>query len=142
MEIKTNINRNLSDTGYIITSGTIIIVDKKIVQFIQDEEQLRQQSLSDIQDNKVIKSNKATYKLEYINKYDKYHNLYNAKITIINGSSFYVKLNLFQRLKIKWMLDKWWVQNNNNAWNLLLFIVGTALTILWILTTLKGINTK
>ena len=114
MEIKTNINRNLGDTGISINSGAIIIVDNIIEKFIQNEEQLKQQSLLDLQDIEIIKSKKATYEIDYINKYDKYKNLYNAKITITNGNSFYTKLNLFQKLKIKYMLKECWLQKGSN----------------------------
>lgn len=101
MKIKININRSLGDTGCSINSGAIIIVDNIIEKFIQNEEQLKQQSLLDLQDIEIIKYKKATYEVDYINKYDKYKNLYNAKITITNGNSFYVKLNIINRLKLK-----------------------------------------
>lgn len=131
MEIKTEINRNLHDSGYVITSGIITIVDDKIVQFIQNEEQLRQQSLLDIQDLKIINSNKATYDVEYVHKYDTYQNRYNAKITITNGSSFYVKLNLWQRLKLKFMLKKCWIQKSENIWKVLVLITTIVLAIIY-----------
>ena len=104
MKIKININRSLGDTGCSINSAAIIIVDNIIEKFIQNEEQLKQQSLLDLQDIEIIKFKIATYEIDYINKYDEYKNLYNAKITITNGNSFYVKLNIINRLKLKLIL--------------------------------------
>lgn len=136
MEIETNINRNLSDSVCDINSGRIIIFDNKIVKFIQNEEQAHNQSILDIQDLKIIKSNKATYEVEYINRHDIYQNKYNAKITITNGSSFYVKLNLFQKLKLKLILVKHWFNKPDNTWKFIVYITATILTIIGLLYTM------
>ncbi|MBA0883669.1 hypothetical protein [Flavobacterium undicola] len=137
MEIETDINRNLSDSGCDINSGRIIIFDNKIVKFIQNEEQEHNQSLLDIQDIKIIKSNKATYEVEYINRHDIYQNKYNAKITITNGSSFYVKLNFIERLKIKWMIKNHWIQKGNNITIVITLVIAIISTIIAYLNYIK-----
>ena len=65
----------------------------------------------DIKDIEIIKSKEATYEIEFINKYDEYYGQNNAKIQIKNGSSFYTHLNLFQRIKLKWMRNEYDIQS-------------------------------
>lgn len=135
MEITVTVNRPLKDTGYTLCSGSITIIGSKIVKFTQSKEQISKQSVSDIKDIEIVKSKEATYEIEFINKYDEYYSQNNAKIQIKNGSSFYIHLNLFQRAKLKWMLEGYLIQSKEMKIDLFKFVLGTIFGIVSTLTT-------
>ena len=76
-----------------------------------------------------------TYTVNFLNEISEHHKSFEATIRIKDSLLFYVKLNLFQKTILKWMLKKYKLQSKEMKIDFYKYIVGGAVGVVFSLIT-------
>jgi hypothetical protein len=80
-----------------------------------------------------------TYTVNFLNEINDYHENFEATIRIKDSILFYIKLNLFQKTKLKWMLKEYYIQSKEMKIDFYKYLIGGFIGVLFTIIT-QGIN--
>jgi hypothetical protein len=115
--------------------GTMMLKDNKLLKFIEDDESISYLKLKYGHHFFPIKPN--VYIVDFLDETNENHKTFKAIIQIKDSFSFYVKLNWFQKNKLKWMHEIFWIQQPENLWKFIVFTSGFIIAIITLLNKLK-----
>jgi len=125
MKIKIEANLAISKE-YFSHIGNLTIRNREIVKFEKTENSHIIEHFSD----KIFPIKRSEFEIQFLDEFHDEFKMFSALIKIKDSIRVGVKLNRFEKLKLKWMLKKYWVQNHENAWKVFVFITATTIAII------------
>lgn len=121
------------DNRYKTHIGNMTIKNFEIVKF----EKTENFDIVDHFNNKIYPIKRSEFEIDFLDKFDEEYHRFSAIIKIKNSIKVGVKLNWFEKIKLKWILKKYRIQNPENQWKLIIFITATILTIIGLAYNIK-----
>ena len=69
--------------------------------------------------------------IRFLDKYHNDYNLFNTKIKFPENSVFGFNLSFTEKLRLKWVMNKYWIQKNDNLKWLIGLLIAGAITAIW-----------
>lgn len=105
-------------------SGDIIIKDNRIVNFDDSSHSHMSNALKQVS----FPIRRREFEVVFLEKYEAEYESVKAYILTKNNVNFGIDLTLLQKIKLKWMLNVYWIQKKNNALNVFIIIALTLFT--------------
>lgn len=118
---------------YQLEYGTMVLKDDILLKFIENTENINFLKMKYGEQYFPIKPN--TYTVNFLNEINEHHKNFKATIRIKDSLLFYVKLNLLQKTKLKWMLKKYDIQSKEMKMDFYKYILGGALGVIFTIIT-------
>lgn len=131
MEIKLKANIAISPEYY-THIGNMTIKNSEIVKFEKTENSHIIEYFSD----NIFPIKRSEFEIQFLDKYDDAFKMFNAFINIKESLRIGIKLSYFEKIKLKWMLNKYRIQNPENQWKLIVFITATIISIIGLIYTI------
>lgn len=109
------------DTNNTFEYGTMVLKGDILLKFIEGEN-IGFLKMKYGENYFPIKAN--TYTVNFLNEINEHHEIFKATIRIKDSLHFYVKLNMFQKTKLKWMLKKYDIQSKEMKMDFYKYIIG------------------
>lgn len=106
--------------------GNMTLKNSEIVKF----EKTENYNIVDHLNDKIFPIKRSEIEVQFLDEFDEDFYRFNAYIKIKKSLTVGVKLNWFERVKLKWILNKYRIQNPKNQWKIIVFIIVTILTII------------
>jgi hypothetical protein len=113
--------------------GELVIKNQEIVKFIETP------NTEVIQDFSKVKFplKRSEFEVIFFDEFHEEKKIFDALIKIKDGFNVGVKLKYTERIKLKWILKKYRIQQPKNQWDVFAFIIGTLLTVIGLVLALK-----
>lgn len=131
MKIKIKANIPISQEFY-THIGNMTIKNHQIVKFEKTENSHIIEYFSD----KIFPIKRSEFEIHFLDEFDDEFKMFNAFINIKDSLKVGIKLNWFEKIKLKWILKKYRIQNPENQWKLIIFITATLLTMISLIYTI------
>ncbi|MEM0542612.1 hypothetical protein WFZ85_08275 [Flavobacterium sp. j3] len=112
--------------------GNMTIKKFEIVKF----EKTENFDIIDDFNNKIYPIKRSQFEVHFLDEFDEEYHRFSAFIKIKDSIKVCVKLNWFQKIKLKWILKKYRIQNPENQWKFIIYITATTLTMIGLIYTL------
>lgn len=106
--------------------GDMTLKNYEIVKF----EKTENFHIIDYLNDEIFPIKRSEIEVQFLDEFDEDFNRFNVFIKIKNSLKIGVKLNWFEKIKLKWILKKYRIQNPENQWKVIIFITATILTII------------
>lgn len=112
--------------------GTATFYNAEIVAFEKHQNAVVFDKFSD----EIFPIKRSDISIKYKDKYDPELKTVNASIRVKDSIKFDVKISYSEKIKLKWMFNKYWIQKSDNLWKITAYAITTILAILTLIYTI------
>ena len=104
--------------------GNITIKNSEIVKF----EKTENSNIIEIFNDKIFPIKRSEFEVQFLDKFDDEFKMFSALIKINDSLKVGVKLNYFEKIKLKWMLNKYLIQSKEIKIEILKYFITAILS--------------
>ena len=125
MEMKLRMYSKVNESRYHLAD--MIIHKNEIVQF----QEAYGKTIMNESNLPLLPLNLTDIQIRFLDKYHNDYNLFNTKIKFPENSVFGFNLSFTEKLKLKWLLNRYWIQKNDNLKWLIGLLIAGAIGAIW-----------
>ena len=134
LNMKIKLKANLPITKeYKTLIGDLTIKNFEIVKF----EKTENFAIVEHFNNKIYPIKRSEFEVKFLDEFDEESKMFSALIKIKDSLKVGVNLNWFEKIKLKWILKMYRIQNPENQWKFIIYITATIISIIGLIYTIK-----